>query len=103
MTSSNILLVFLPQLPRELGPDETGADCLACTATQSVVAVATGAWLCLPLPFTEKNGVIDAVKNPKLWRALVHTFGGAIVLFGIVRGYDAFCLARTSSMTRPLS
>lgn len=97
MASSNILLIFLPRSPRALGPEETGEDCLACTATQSVVAMATGAWLCLPLPFTEKNGLIDAAKNPKIWRALVHTFGGAVVVFGIVRAYDAFCLARPSS------
>ncbi|EGW34284.1 uncharacterized protein SPAPADRAFT_59702 [Spathaspora passalidarum NRRL Y-27907] len=77
---SNILSVFNPPPSRDLSDAELGKACLPCTAIQSFVAMAGGAYLNSPNQFKDKAGKIDFVKHPLWWQRSVR--GAGIVLFG---------------------
>lgn len=76
---SNILSVFNPPPPRDLGDDEV--NCLGCTAVQSLVAFAGGGYLTSNLPFKDKFGKVDLVKNPIWWQKSIKGVG--ILIFGL--------------------
>lgn len=48
---------------------------------QSVMAFAGGAYLSSNLPFTDKSGKIDLVKNPLWWQRSIK--GAGILVFGL--------------------
>lgn len=76
---SNIVSVFNPPPSRDLAENEV--DCLGCTAVQSLVAFGGGAYLASSLPFKDKHGKIDVVKNPVWWQKSIR--GAGILVFGL--------------------
>lgn len=74
---SNILNVFNPPEGRDLSNDE----CLGCTAVQTVMSLAGGAYFLTSMPFKDKKGSIDVRKHPIWFQRGIR--GGGIILIAL--------------------
>ncbi|CEP62568.1 Dmo2p LALA0_S05e08526g [Lachancea lanzarotensis] len=93
--ASNILSVFNPPPQRELTDEET-KDCIPCQIMSTMFSLGFGGYLALGKPFEysdkEKKRGISLEKfqelNPRWWRASLRGLGGALMVFGVVRGTE---------------
>lgn len=95
--SSNILSVFNPPPERLLTKDET-MDCIPCQVMSTLFSIGFGGYLASGQPFkyTEREqlknitlGQFDK-QNPKWWKNGGRAFGGALIMFGLVRGTEGW-------------
>ncbi|KAM9932650.1 hypothetical protein OXX80_007722 [Metschnikowia pulcherrima] len=78
---SNILNVFNPPSGRDLSEEE----CIGCTAVQSAVCFAGGAYFLSSMPFKGKNGLVDLKKHPVWFQRGVRGTGIALVALAFYR------------------
>ncbi|AGO11441.1 AaceriACR195Wp [[Ashbya] aceris (nom. inval.)] len=94
---SNILSVFNPPPSRDLTQEET-KDCLPCQLMSSAFALGFGSYLLSGRAFryNEKDKAKGITLeefnryNPAWWRNSLRTFGGGLVLLGLVRGTEGW-------------
>ncbi|QLG73417.1 hypothetical protein HG535_0E05010 [Zygotorulaspora mrakii] len=95
--SSNILAVFNPPPQRTLNHEET-MDCVPCQVMSTMFAVGFGGYLAAgqPFKFSERERLKGLTleefqkRNPKWWVNGLRGFGGALVIFGLVRGTEGW-------------
>lgn len=78
---SNILDVFSPPAVRDL-PEE---ECLGCTAVQTVMSLAGGAYFASSMPFKDTQGRVDLKKHPVWFQRGVRSGGIALFALGMYR------------------
>lgn len=95
--SSNILSVFNPPPERNLSKEET-MDCVPCQVMSTMFALGFGGYLAVGQPFKytdterQKGITLEQFKkhNPKWWVNSARGFGGALMIFGLVRGTEGW-------------